>query len=54
MKKVIQLNTIIKKLKEHIEVDAVFITGSYGEGKQKPYSDLDLIIILKKNKPQNI
>lgn len=43
-----QLQDIIEKLKVKEEVDAVLLTGSHGEGV-KPYSDIDLIIVLKNN-----
>ena len=42
-------NTIIEKLKTKDEVDAVFVTGSYGIAQEKSYSDIDLVIILRKN-----
>lgn len=41
---------IIEKLKSSEDVDAVFITGSYGTKQSKHYSDIDLVIILKENK----
>ena len=44
----LNLPELINKLKAHRNVDAVFLTGSYGEGS-KPYSDIDLVIILRKN-----
>lgn len=43
------LDKIIKNLEIKPEVDAVFSTGSYGTETYKPYSDLDLVIILKEN-----
>ena len=43
-----QLETIIKNLKNKPEVTALFLTGSHGENS-KPYSDIDLVIILDKN-----
>lgn len=42
------LNNIIEKLKSHLEVDSVFITGSQVT-ESKPYSDIDLVIILNRN-----
>ena len=45
----ISLKTVGEKLKKNNNVDCVFLTGSHGTGKQKPYSDLDLIIVFKKN-----
>lgn len=44
-----QLENIIKKLENKHQVDAVFLTGSYGPDN-KPYSDIDLVIILDENK----
>ncbi len=44
------LKKIIEKLQAIEDVDSVFITGSYGIANPKPYSDIDLVIILKKNK----
>ena len=44
------LDKIIEKLKSNDDVDAVFITGSYSNQEAKPYSDIDLVIILKENK----
>ena len=41
---------LIKKLRDNAEIDAVFLTGSYGREESKPYSDIDLVIILKENK----
>jgi hypothetical protein len=38
----------IEKLKLHQDVDAVFLTGSQGN-EHKPYSDIDLVIILNKH-----
>jgi hypothetical protein len=43
------LETIIKNLKSKNDVNAVFLVGSYAVGEQKPYSDLDLVIILNRN-----
>ena len=40
-----QLDKIISNLKEKSEIDAVFITGSQ-ENENKPYSDIDLVIIM--------
>lgn len=44
-----RLQNIIENLKNKEEVDAFFVTGSQGSGKQKPYSDIDLVIIFKEN-----
>ena len=44
------LQRIIEKLKLSSDVDAVFLTGSHGKKEAKPYSDIDLVIILKENK----
>lgn len=43
------LDKIIEKLKLNDDVDAVFLTGSIGTKTSKPYSDIDLIVILKNN-----
>lgn len=44
------LQKIIEKLESSDDVDAVFLTGSHGKKEAKPYSDIDLVIILKENK----
>lgn len=44
-----QLEEIISNLKSKAEVDAVFIAGSQGLGEEKPYSDIDLVVIFTKN-----
>jgi len=46
------LEKIIENLKKHEEIDAVFLTGSYGID-HKTYSDIDLVIVLNKS-TQNI
>ncbi len=46
------LQAIIKNLEQNNDVDAVFLTGSLGNGEAKPYSDIDLIIVLKENKKE--
>jgi hypothetical protein len=43
-----KLKQLIENLRAKDDVDAVFLTGSYG-ADLKPYSDIDLIIILKEN-----
>ncbi len=43
------LETIIQKLEQKPEVDAVFLTGSIGNNTSTADSDIDLIIILKDN-----
>ncbi len=43
------LDEIIRNLKAKDEVDTVFITGSHGLGEEKPYSDIDLVVVLKEN-----
>ncbi|MFM2384025.1 MAG: hypothetical protein RIQ72_597 [Candidatus Parcubacteria bacterium] len=43
------LETILKKLEQKPEVDAVFLTGSIGNNTSTSDSDIDLIIILKDN-----
>lgn len=45
----VSLKFILEKLKKNRNVDCVFLTGSHGVGRQKPYSDLDLVIVLKRN-----
>lgn len=42
------LSQIINNLGKHQDVDGVFVTGSQGDN-HKPYSDIDLVIILNKN-----
>ncbi len=44
-----KLNEIVEKLKGKSEVEAVFVTGSLGVGKQKTFSDIDLCVILQKD-----
>lgn len=44
-----ELQAIIANLEQSADVNAVFLTGSYGEGEAKPHSDVDLVVILKKN-----
>lgn len=43
------LDGYITNLKNHDEVDAVFVTGSYGLKEQHQHSDLDLVIVLQEN-----
>ena len=45
----IPIAVIIEKLRRNRNVDAVFITGSAGIGKATKHSDIDLVIIIKKN-----
>lgn len=48
-----QMDAFVKireKLRLSEDVDAVFITGSYGVKQSKSYSDIDLVIILRENK----
>jgi predicted nucleotidyltransferase len=44
------LEKIIARLNSNNDVDAVFVTGSLGVKTAKPYSDIDLVVILKENK----
>jgi len=44
------LEKIIDALKLNDDVDAVFITGSFGAKNAKPYSDIDLVVLLNENK----
>ncbi len=46
-----ELQNIIENLKKKEQVDALFLTGSRGN-TMKPYSDIDLVIILKENTAQ--
>ena len=43
-----ELEYTISRLRDKAEVDSVFLTGSYG-ADYKPYSDIDLVIILEKH-----
>ncbi len=36
----------LEKIKKHREVSAIFIFGSYLEGKRPPYADIDVGILL--------
>lgn len=45
----VYLKFILEKLRKNGNVDCVFLTGSHGAGKQKPYSDLDLVVVFRKN-----
>ena len=44
------LEKIIDALNLNDDVDAVFITGSFGAKNAKPYSGIDLVVLLKENK----
>lgn len=44
-----KLQEIINNLKLKQEVDGVLIAGSQGAGEEKPYSDIDLVVVLSKN-----
>ncbi len=44
------LSQIISNLEKHPDVDSVFLTGSQGIDEHKPYSDIDLVVILQTNK----
>ncbi|MEX1086974.1 MAG: nucleotidyltransferase domain-containing protein [Candidatus Paceibacterota bacterium] len=44
-----RLETIIKNLENNENIDAGFLTGSYGIGQKSNYSDIDLVIIFKEN-----
>ncbi len=46
------LKKVIENLRSKKEVDAVFLTGSGGRSPLKPWSDIDLIIVFKKNTKQ--
>ncbi len=43
------LKEIVDNLQKNTDADAMFLTGSHGVGASKPYSDLDLVIILHEN-----
>jgi len=43
------LDQVIHALSLKEGIDAVFVTGSQGIGSDKPYSDIDLVVILQKN-----
>ncbi|MEW6103705.1 MAG: nucleotidyltransferase domain-containing protein [bacterium] len=43
------LNDIINKIKTHFHPLKVILFGSYAEGKSKPDSDVDLLVIMKSN-----
>ncbi|NCS98841.1 hypothetical protein GW764_01505 [Candidatus Parcubacteria bacterium] len=45
------ISDTVEKLQSKTEVVSVFITGSQGEDN-KPYSDIDIVVILNKNKNQ--
>ncbi|MEO0269864.1 MAG: nucleotidyltransferase domain-containing protein [candidate division WOR-3 bacterium] len=48
MKKVLkEINNIIKRLKEHPKVVAVYIFGSYAKGYKNINSDIDIAVIMK-------
>ncbi|MDO8594124.1 MAG: nucleotidyltransferase domain-containing protein [bacterium] len=44
-----ELSEFVARLETREEVDALFLTGSSGSGEEKPWSDIDVVIILKKN-----
>ncbi len=41
--------TVIEKLRRNRNVDAAFVTGSAGIGKATKHSDIDLVVIIKRN-----
>ena len=45
-----ELQIIIAHLKQNDDVDAAFLTGSFGKGEAKSHSDVDLVVILKENR----
>ncbi len=47
-----ELKKIIEKLQSKKEVDAVFLTGSGGNSPLKPWSDIDLVVVFKRNTKQ--
>lgn len=45
-----ELDILVARLKEKKEVDAVFLTGSFGVSAESAASDMDLVIILTENR----
>lgn len=43
------LTNLIQSLKSQDEIDALFIAGSQGEGKEESYSDIDIVVVFKEN-----
>ena len=39
------LKTFVQELEKHIQVDLVILFGSYGRGKPRDFSDIDIAII---------
>ena len=48
-----QIKSIIDELRG-IEVEAIYLFGSYAKGNAKPISDIDISVITKRNVPRNI
>lgn len=40
-----RLNKILNEIKNEIPVDSVYLYGSYVNGKQGPYSDVDVMVV---------
>ncbi len=45
-----KINSLIDDLKRWKEVQAIYLFGSYAKGKQTPFSDLDLAVMIQENK----
>lgn len=45
-----EIDALVAKLEAKSEVDAVFLTGSFGRSKESGASDIDMVIILKDNR----
>ncbi len=45
-----EIDTLVTKLETKAEVDAVFLTGSFGLSNTSTASDIDIVIILKENR----
>jgi len=48
-----QIKSIVDELR-CIEVEAIYLFGSYAKGNAKPISDIDISVITKRNVPKNI
>ena len=47
-----EVDTLVGRLETKAEVDAVFLTGSFGASHASTASDIDIVIILKENRVQ--
>ena len=48
-----QIKSIVDELRG-IEVEAIYLFGSYAKGNAKPISDIDICVLTKRNVPKNI